>query len=1280
MTVNRQYCPIINTGEVCTDPSGNGVIEGSFWPRGTPDSYIFNSGLQIAGSIPSSAGFAWAGDTVGAFFMDPRGDQADGAPVTNVFNSLDLDDQANWPTPDGTVADTSVYAPVLIGRNAVSQQDVWFRAWDGNPNKEGGRAHPMGVLVETRGMAWNYPTGNEDILYFVYTFTNVTSANEADYNNNTNPNNTPAYRANLAALGAQFQQLNNAQFGITIPTGGYELDSVYSAFFMDCDVGTNAGDNYSTVVVPFNMSGCYESSFNDPVWAAAGSFTPDIFGAPFAAAPGMVGVKYLKSPTDSLGNQLGLRMFGNTLNSGTGYPDAVGIKQMLRYISGFSSPAAGDNPCTNQGQQLALKYCYLAQVKADTRFFQSSGPFKLKAGQSKTIVVAYANAAPVNTPYLQTQLGGDFKPGLPANGDSIFNNPSLVRQIERVFGWVTQADGNADNSIEQNEVTTVPRSLLNKGLVAQAVFDGKFLLPFAPDPPQFFLIPGDNQVTVVWQKSKSETTGDPFYALASNPASALYDPNFRQLDVEGYRIYRGRTSGALQLVAQFDYAGTQMIDYTGAFGYQDCAPELGRETGCPIQFDSVPTPASPGNPVPLVGNVVQVPPGGHTLLQGQLDTTLTRPDTVICNSACPGGHPAPDTVRTLDTVSVFKQGAALITKADTAVTGGNSGFPALSDGGVPFAYVDRSVRNLFQYYYSVTAFDVNSVKSGPTSLESPKSTKSVTPRAPTSTVKAAVTVQSVAGADGTPLTATAYPTINAATGTFNGNMPPANDISLSLANAVVEALPQGVPIKLRIDSVQPGFTSEIGTVPTSFMTIIASGDTVHQAVPLNAPPRTATGAGSFAFGATVVPYDSGNARRFGMHFTQDVRMPLGVSGQVEAEATASPYIAVAARRYGVFGGSKADAYLAHSRWFAEAAGAEPPQPTIVGIPDSAHNSGALPGIASIWMPQAYRDAGGPGALPGAIDAGNFRGYGFAQVTWYPGDFIVTWNADSSLTVFDSTHHVPLPYTADNGSGYGFLNLADIQAAGLTAGDLADNSPGASVTMLEYHAFYATNPTCTPSWWFITCVNLAPKAKPSPIDINHDGVSDGTGIALFINGEGFLMVLSGGNLPAAGTKWHLRAVPGEIAATCAPALQAVMTSCSGYTFSGPAVRSSYAPGLTYTLLVTAGFSADSSKSGDLSLVHTVPDPYYVTNALEVTPNNKVLKFVNLPARAIIRIYSVSGVLVQVLTHNDVTGGGEQAWDLRNRSNQFIASGVYFYHVEGPDGKTKIGRFTVVQFAP
>jgi flagellar hook assembly protein FlgD len=94
------------------------------------------------------------------------------------------------------------------------------------------------------------------------------------------------------------------------------------------------------------------------------------------------------------------------------------------------------------------------------------------------------------------------------------------------------------------------------------------------------------------------------------------------------------------------------------------------------------------------------------------------------------------------------------------------------------------------------------------------------------------------------------------------------------------------------------------------------------------------------------------------------------------------------------------------------------------------------------------------------------------------------------------------------------------------------------------------------------------------------------------------------------------------------------------------------------------------------VHTVPDPYYVTSGLEVTPAQKIVKFVNLPNQVIIRIYSVSGILVDIIEHNDQGLGGEATWDVRNRNNQFVASGVYFYHVETPSGEEKIGRMTIV----
>ena len=42
------------------------------------------------------------------------------------------------------------------------------------------------------------------------------------------------------------------------------------------------------------------------------------------------------------------------------------------------------------------------------------------------------------------------------------------------------------------------------------------------------------------------------------------------------------------------------------------------------------------------------------------------------------------------------------------------------------------------------------------------------------------------------------------------------------------------------------------------------------------------------------------------------------------------------------------------------------------------------------------------------------------------------------------------------------------------------------------------------------------------------------------------------------------------------------------------------------------------------------------------------------------------------------GGECTWNVRNRNNQVVASGVYFYHIEAGDAR-RIGRMTVVNYA-
>src|ERR1041384_2737387 len=578
---NQFDCGLNAFGEVCVDPNGSTTVGGGFWPKGTPDQYVFNSGLQVAGIVDTSAGFTWAGDTVGAFFFDPKGTTVHGDKLSLVWSSINNSDAANWPR-DAYVADTSLFASVLIGRKAASQQDSWIQYWDGNPANNSGRKHPSGVLVTQRGMAWNFPTGNEAIIYYLYTFTNISASNPAAYAGLPNADT-------LASVGARFHALNNAAFGVTIPANGYTITNMFAAFAMDADVTDEARKNYTSAFLPFNMGFAYKGTFFESQ-SSGYKFLPPIFSAPFAQTVGFVGVKYLKSPLIDPANpglgERGLSLYSATINGGQ-FDDALTTVHLWRYLSANLSAAAGDAPCSTGpgGAPPSVTHvCYVPQATDDIRFFQASGPLPLLPGQSQTIVVAYIAAAPVDGPQIAGRSASfDLKPAFPALDSALVPGHSdTLRSIDHVIGATSiVGDTNGNNKIDQFEVRTVPRSLLNKGLVAQAVFDAKFLLPYPPDPPEFFLVPGDNQVTVVRQASTTETTGDPFYVVASDNTLPIYDANYRQFAVDGYRIYRGRTTGDLQVVAQFDYAGTEMLDFSAAFNYGNCAPELGVLTDCP---------------------------------------------------------------------------------------------------------------------------------------------------------------------------------------------------------------------------------------------------------------------------------------------------------------------------------------------------------------------------------------------------------------------------------------------------------------------------------------------------------------------------------------------------------------------------------------------------------------------------------------------------------------------------------------------------------------------------
>ena len=1208
LAVNQFQCAIRSNGDTCADLNNSPSIPGGFWPVGTPNAYMFNSGINMAGIIPRGLNFPWSGDTVAAFFFDATGVQAHGSPLTDIYNSLDPGDQANWPQPgflpefpfaSGLITDTAIFSNVLVGRQAASQQDTYLPIWDGDPDYNAQRKHPMGVFVEQRTMAWNYPSGNEATIYFVYKVTNVTHT-------------------------ARFQQLNEARFFSgrnELPDAGWRIDSIYMAYDSDPDVTDLATDNFGTAILPLNLMAVYSGDFV----ATEFDYRPDIFFPPFFTdAPGIIGLKYLRSPINPVTKQeVGLTMFSAHTNGGA-FPDPVGEAKLFRYLKGDLRPELGDRTCTFP-DPIVRKYCFLPTSQSDVRVFAASGPFSLEPGQSVTIVVGMFAAATVNTPRITR--GTPNPPGVPTQRPGCGTNE--IRAIEVAAGWISAtcpADPNAP--IDQSTVRAVPGSLVGKALAAQSVFDAKFLLPSAPIAPEFNLVPGDNQVTVIWRPSPTETLGDPFANAAADPdpTNPLRDPNFRRFDVEGYRIYKGTSPSNLALIAQFDKTGTVLTDFTCITDPTFVAGDV-----CP-----------PGShDVPLTGAVLQFPVGGVVRLAN---------------------------------------GSTLIVKADTA--GAGQGQP-LSDTGVPFAFIDADVRNGFRYFYKVTAFDVNSLTSGPTSLEGSGETRSTIPQKSAQALTTPELKFSVLDGTGAALNqAGAVPTIDAQNGTFSGRMPPTNAPFEAAFEPLVERLMPKFKLEATIDSITAG-SSGMSPDPcakghNSFDHCWAFHMTFNRDGVITKSKQwgwtpfwssfDANASETHLIGAGPVPADSAALASFGS--------PAGfVQFNATVSATFLEHIQYSStegnrnrRIAGCAGtGNATCLQFVHggSRWFSG---------TNETVADPARwgRNGSLPGIDTVTNFLNHSPLG-PGVTQaaGSVALQCFL-YG-AGAMGRAADVQFTWSATGFSSVRDLTHNTNVPFSRNPDASWGFYNT-DANGNGMLDWDdfnyinvVAQNSDALAFCGTANGAGSSQNMSAN-----IKFLEQTPRIMPISTSSNIFtalGAPTGTGFGLYVNGERYIFRTAA--LPSSGTVWTLRTYSGAVQATT----NTNTDNPGGYTFNSMQ-RPPMVPGLRF-VWQTDSAAALVANSEDLSRVHTVPDPYYGASLYDVAPQTqKQLQFVNVPNGATIRIYTLSGVLVDILNHSSTFGGGNLAWDLRNRNGQFVGSGVYLYHVALPDGRTRVGKFTVI----
>jgi hypothetical protein len=100
-------------------------------------------------------------------------------------------------------------------------------------------------------------------------------------------------------------------------------------------------------------------------------------------------------------------------------------------------------------------------------------------------------------------------------------------------------------------------------------------------------------------------------------------------------------------------------------------------------------------------------------------------------------------------------------------------------------------------------------------------------------------------------------------------------------------------------------------------------------------------------------------------------------------------------------------------------------------------------------------------------------------------------------------------------------------------------------------------------------------------------------------------------------------------------------------------------------------------------YVVPNPYVGAASFEPQRfavsgrGERRMEFRGLPQQCTIRIYTITGELVQTLEHNGVITQGFVAWDLRTKDNLEVAPGLYIFHVEAENYNSYIGKFAIIK---
>ncbi len=119
---------------------------------------------------------------------------------------------------------------------------------------------------------------------------------------------------------------------------------------------------------------------------------------------------------------------------------------------------------------------------------------------------------------------------------------------------------------------------------------------------------------------------------------------------------------------------------------------------------------------------------------------------------------------------------------------------------------------------------------------------------------------------------------------------------------------------------------------------------------------------------------------------------------------------------------------------------------------------------------------------------------------------------------------------------------------------------------------------------------------------------------------------------------------------------------------------------YTFNIQGAAVSKQQLSRKMENIKVVPNPYLVSSLYEEEFGElryepvRQIRFINLPSKCTIHIFSVAGQRIKKIEHE--ANNGSEAWDLRSDGGREIAPGVYVFVVKSAGGEF-LGRFAVIK---